>query len=163
MAARITWTLCRLNRFLTNKSNYFAFLEANIAEHGFHVTYVAGQSPYSYTVGMVESFNLPELFISSLPRNLSHELSVQYRTRHQDSTPPLNQIIPKRDERFDYMLISVENADIAELALSTFKYYPGDTTKFLQLIYPDTNSKFPHETGYDYDQLILGDYPDIAT
>ena len=144
-------------------TDYAAEVRQNIARHGFHVTYVAcDDSPsFCYSTGIFETFAIPELFISSLPPNLSHELIGQYVQRHVDTGPVVNERIAANDERFDYFLISVPTELLKDYVLATNRYYDGRAFEYLQLIYPDASLRFPHEAGYDYDQEIIGDFPPL--
>ncbi len=142
-------------------TDYAAKVRQNISEFGFHVTYVASDdSPsFCYSTGIFETFALPELFISSLPPNLSHELIAQYVQRHAETGPVLNERIAANEERFDYFLISVPTERLKDYVLATNAYYGDAAFEYLQLVYPDASLQFPHEEGYDYDQEIMGVFP----
>jgi hypothetical protein len=142
-------------------NDYAKTVRDNIENHGFHVTYVAaGQEPsFAYSTGIYEAHSIPELLISSLPPGLSHEIVSQYLNRFKESSPIIGKRIPAKDERFDYYLIPVANDRIADRVLATRKYYGQRPYKYLQLVFPDTSMKFPHEKGYLYDQEIFGTFP----
>jgi hypothetical protein len=142
---------------------YAAIVRENVAKHGFHVTYVdCDETPsFCYSTGIYQTFSIPEIFISSLPPELSHELISQYIQRHSQNGPPLNQCITAIDERFDYYLIPVAGDRLKEYVLASFKFYGQKPFDYLQLIYPDTDLLFPDQVGYDYDQEILGQFPPL--
>lgn len=141
-------------------NDYAKQVRKNVETHGFHVTYVSSEdSPsFCYSTGIFQSFGIPELFVSALPPQLSHELITQYAKRHSAEGPPVDKRIAAIDERFDYYLINVDPDRLVEYALASFRFYGEDPFETLQLIYPDTEMRFPHEPGYDYDQEILGSF-----
>lgn len=132
-----------------------------VAQHGFHATYVgAGKNPaFCYSTGIYETYAIPEIIISSLPPNLSHEMISHYIERFRDRAPIIGKRITAEKERFDYYLVPVPLKRIQDYALATIKYYGGKSFEFLQLIYPDTQMLFPGEDGYDYDQELFGVFP----
>ena len=141
--------------------DYAKRVRDSVARNGFHTTYVgAGQTPrFCYSTGIYESHAIPEIIVSSLPPNLSHELISQYVDRFRATGPLINKRIPAEKERFDYYLVPVPLVRIQDYVLATIKYYGSDVFEFLQLVYPDTEQLFPGEEGYDYDQELFGAFP----
>lgn len=141
--------------------DYAAKVRENVATHGFHITHVdCRDSPsFCYSTGIWKTFSIPEIFISSLPPNLSHQLISQYVKRHSAAGPPLNQRVTAIDERFDYFLIPVALDRLENYVLASMKFYGDKPFDHLQLIYPDAELRFPNEAGYDYDQEIMGQFP----
>ena len=90
-------------------NDYAKQVRDSINESGFHVTFVgSGDRPaFCYSTGVFETFSIPELFISSLPPGLSHELITQYVDRHANHQPPPERRISAIDERFDLSLIHI--------------------------------------------------------
>ena len=93
--------------------NYAQLVRDNVVKYGFHATYVADTEgeetgpSFTYSTGIYETYGIPEIIISSLPPNLSHELITQYIHRFQASGPLIDQRINKKNERFDYYLVRV--------------------------------------------------------
>lgn len=149
--------------------NYAQLVRDNVVKYGFHATYVADTEgeetgpSFTYSTGIYETYGIPEIIISSLPPNLSHELITQYIHRFQASGPLIDQRINKKNERFDYYLVRVPLERIQEYVLATIKYYGRKPYQYLQLIYPDTEMLFPGDTGYDYDQELLGVFPPVGS
>ena len=114
---------------------------------------------FCYSTGITQTHSIPELFISSLPPNLSHELVTQYVERHAKTGPPLNERVEAIKERFDYFLIPVSKQRLEEYVLASQKFYGEKPFDYVQLIFPDPELHFPGEPGYDYDQEILGRFP----
>ncbi|MBL7560501.1 DUF4262 domain-containing protein [Olleya sp. YSTF-M6] len=142
------------------KEKYFKLVKENIAEYGFHNTYVMeeiGFTPFGYSTGIYKSFGIPELFISGLPNGLTNTLINNYAERFKFKEVPLNEKIDNLIDRFPVYFIEVENDKLTEYTLSSFKFYENSEFKYLQLIFPDLNGIFPNEAEYDYDQKILGE------
>lgn len=152
-----------MNKF--SPESYAATVASNIKNHGFHSTYVGGgaTAPFCYSTGLYESDALPELFLSGLGPGLSGALIHSYRLRFRDSAPPIGRrIAAGGDDRFDYFLIDVDLMAVRDYVLASQRYYGARPFKYVQLVYPDAEMRFPHEPGYEYDQEILGDYSVIA-
>lgn len=144
-----------------SKADYAATVRDNVTKHGFHSTWVgADESPsFCYSTGIFQTFSIPDIFISSLPPNLSHELISQYVKRHSLSGPQVNCRVKAIDERFDYYLVPVAVDRLSDYVLASYKFYGQMPFEYLQLIYPDAQNRFPGEVGYNYDQEIKGVFP----
>ncbi|MFN3192849.1 MAG: DUF4262 domain-containing protein [Aureliella sp.] len=144
--------------------SYAAEVKTNVEKHGFHLACVSAsdQPSFCYSTGLFESFGLPELFISALTPTLASGLIHSYSKRFQKSPPPIGRRIRKgTEDPFDYYLIQVCISELRNYALASFRYYGNSEFSFLQLIYPDTRMQFPHEEGYNYDQIIVGEYSSV--
>ena len=142
------------------KEEYFKKVYENIAEYGFHMTYVMEElnfTPFGYSTGIFESFKIPELFISGLPNGLTAGLIKNYAERYKSGTVPLNEKIDDLFDRFPVYFIEVGNENLTDYVLSSIKHYENKEYKYLQLIFPDLNGNFPNEPNYNYDQEILGE------
>lgn len=140
------------------KEEYFKNVYKNIEEIGFHTTYVMeeiGFTPFGYSTGIFKNFNIPELFISGLPCNLTGELIKNYVEKYKFKTIPIDKIIKDLTNRFPVYFKNIKNELLSEYVLSSVKYYEGKEYEYLQLIFPDLNGHFPNEPDYDYDQKIF--------
>ncbi|MFQ3226767.1 MAG: hypothetical protein ACI8RW_000145 [Porticoccaceae bacterium] len=141
---------------------YAERVKKSISEMGHHLTYVSvKESPsFAYSTGITSSYGMPEIFISSLPPGLSGDFISSYISRFAKASLSINNLIQSDDgdAPFDYYLIRVEDGKLDEYVLASIKYYEQAPFEYLQLVFPDTNLKFPHQSGYDYDQEIIGDY-----
>ncbi len=136
-------------------------VEANIAKFGYNSTFVFSNTTpsFCYSTGIYRNFGIPELLISSLPQNLSHELIENYLNKFKNADSiPLNEKISNLTDRFPIYLIEVSKDKLTELVLTSIRYYKNDDFKYLQLIYPDTKGCFPNDSRYDYDQEIMGQF-----
>lgn len=142
--------------------DYAKRVRDSVAKNGFHTTTVGagGETPgFTYSTGIYKSYGIPEIIISALPPNLSHELISQYVDRFRATGPLIDERITAVKERFDYYLVPVPLVRIQEYVLASIKYYGSNPFEYLQLIYPDTEMLFPDEEGYDYDQELFGVFP----
>jgi hypothetical protein len=140
---------------------YHDKVDDNIRKHGYHSTFVfADKTPsFCYSTGIYKSFGIPEIFISSLPQNLSHGLIENYVNKFKGSSSiPVDKKIDDLTDRFPVYLIDVPTDKLADYVLSTIRFYNKLDYKYLQLIYPDTAGRFPKDVGYDYDQEIMGEF-----
>lgn len=140
---------------------YHKSVDENIRMYGYHVTFVFSEDApsFCYSTGVYKSFGIPELFISSLPQNLSHQLVEQYVDRFKNGEPILiNEQIDDLNERFPVYLIEADIDQLRAYVLSSIRFYQTDPFQYIQLIYPDTKGLFPGEPGYDYDQVVLGNF-----
>lgn len=141
------------------KEKYFKIVYDNITKYGFHTTYVMEEidfTPFGYSTGIFENFEIPELFVSGLPNGLTTGLVKNYAERYKFGNVPINEKIEDLFERFPVYFIEVKNESLTEYVLSSIKHYENKEFKYLQLIFPDLNGNFPNEPNYDYDQEIIG-------
>ena len=140
---------------------YHKKVEAAMKEYGYQSTFVFGDSTpfFCYSTGVYKSFGIPEIFISALPQNLSHELIANYVSKFKDTgSIPLGKKLEDLTDRFPVYLIEVSKDMLTDYVLSSLRFYGDEEFKYVQLVYPDTNGRFPNDAGYDYDQVILGEF-----
>ena len=140
---------------------YFDHVNANIEKFGYHLTYVSAKDTpsFCYSTGIYKNFNIPEIFISSLPQGLCSELIENYVNEFQEKEHiPLNEKLDYLIDRFPVYLIEVPILNLQEYVLSSIRFYKKEDYKYIQIIYPDTKGNFPNDSGYDYDQEILGEF-----
>jgi hypothetical protein len=140
---------------------YHEMVDENIRTYGYHSTFVlTDKSPsFGYSTGIYESFGIPEIFISSLPQNLSSTLIQNYVDKFKHAAEvPLNIRLNDLVDRFPIYLIEVPEIKLTDYVLSSIRFYNGDPYKYVQLIYPDTAGHFPNDPEYDYDQEIMGKF-----
>ena len=142
------------------KKEYHKKVDDYITEFGYYSTFVFDKTKpsFCYSTGIFKSFNIPEIFISSLPQNLSFEIISNYIKLFRGTNDiPLNTKIDNLTDRFPIVLIDAPISKLTEYVLTSFRFYKNDTFKYLQLVYPDTKGHFPNDEGYNYDQEILGE------
>jgi hypothetical protein len=135
--------------------------EETLRKYGYFSTFVFADNipSFCYSTGIYKNFGIPEIFISALPKNLSHELIEKYVNKFKNlNHMPLNKRIEDLTNRFPVYFIEVPNETLLDYTLASINFYKGQNFKFLQLIYPDTKGFFPNDNGYDYDQIIMGKF-----
>jgi hypothetical protein len=140
---------------------YHEKVDENISKFGYHTTFVFSKKEpsFCYSTGIYRSFGIPEIFISSLPQNLSGTLVESYVNKFKNSKKvELNKRIDDITDRFSVYLIGVPLDNLKDYVLSSIRLYDNEDYKYVQLIYPDINGYFPNDEGYDYDQIIMGDF-----
>jgi Domain of unknown function (DUF4262) len=143
-----------------NILHYHKIVNENIKNFGFHITYVLeSTSPsFCYTTGVFETYGIPEIFISALPKNLSYELVTSHVNRFKDTKNiTLKQMLESLTDRFPVYLIEAPISNLLDNVLLSTKYYESNNFRYVQLIYPDVDGYFPKDEGYDYDQEIKGE------
>ncbi|MBB4803948.1 hypothetical protein HNP37_004028 [Flavobacterium nitrogenifigens] len=143
------------------KALYFKNVYDNISSKGYHVTAVLEEknvTPFAYSTGIFENFNIPELFISGLGPNLSGQIIENYVEKYKSDKIQLNKKIDDLIDTFPIYLIKVKNDDLLEYVLTSVKFYKNKKFEYLQLIFPDLNGKFPNDLSYNYDQNIIGEF-----
>ena len=148
-----------------NKEDFREKVHENIRKYGYHVTYVFDDKlpSFCYSTGVYKSYGIPEIFISALPQNLSFGLVKSYVERFKESkTIPLNKKIDELSDRFPTYLIEVPIKNLKDYSLSSIRIYGNEEYKYVQLIYPDTKGRFPNDSGYSYDQEIMGDFKKVT-
>ena len=141
--------------------HYHQKVDNNIKKFGYHTTFVlADKTPsFCYSTGIYHLFGIPEIFISSLPQHLSHELIKNYVNRFKNKDLiPLDEKIEDLTPRFPVYLIQAPIDTLMNYVLSSIRFYKDNDYKYIQLIYPDTKGHFPNDIGYEYDQVIIGQF-----
>lgn len=143
-----------------NKIKYFEKVDKSIKEYGYNLTnvFASKDSPsFCYSTGIYKSFKIPEVFISSLPPGLCSQLAANYiKSFKGKESIPLNEKLDYLIDRFSVYLIEVPTLDLTDYVLTSIRFYKGEDYKYVQLVFPVTNGRFPNDTGYDYDQRIMG-------
>ena len=140
---------------------YHEKVEAVMKKYGYHSTFVFGDSTpsFCYSTGVYKTFGMPEIFISALPQNLSHELIANYVSKFKDNgSIPLNEKLEDLTDRFPVYLIEASKDMLTDYVLSSLRFYGDEDFEYVQLVYPDTKGYFPNDVGYDYNQIIVGDF-----
>lgn len=157
----------RLVKDPERKEAYHKKVDENIKKNGFNSTFVFGDDSshsFCYSTGIYHTYKIPELFISALPQNLSHDLIHGYVDFYKkNKSVPLKTKITTITDRFPVYIIEVENEKLKDYVLSCYRFYGSKEFKCSQLIYPDTKGKFPNDPGYDYDQEIMGNFDLLGT
>lgn len=128
-----------------------ADLDAMIARYGWGITAVfdpAGiDPPFAYTTGL-SKLDLPELIVFGLPGQAAHGLlNIIGRKLKGGEQLPLNTRLDDIADGFPAVLLAAAREHTDRYMYATSSRYPG--YRALQLVWPDPQSRFPWEFGFD--------------
>jgi hypothetical protein len=135
--------------------------KTNIAKYGLQVIMVSGSDylpSFAYSIGLFETYNQPEIICFGLLDKLGHEIindvADLMKSGEQIKTYTNYGNIFK-DSRAEFL--PVDNRNIDDYFGAALNYY--DTAKFpaIQLVWTDTNDRFPWEA--DFEDRFLHDQP----
>ncbi len=122
----------------------------NIEKFGFHTTSVMGSDPdevsYSYSTGIHETINKPDIIIFGLSPSVSHAVIGIYYDRVKSGElfePGIE--YSGFLKGYPVMLASVPKAKIDEHMLCIPWLYPGREHEAYQILYPDDDGLWPWE------------------
>ena len=144
------------------KKAYFDKVDKSIRESGYNLTHVFESTDgpsFTYSTGIYKTFRIPEIFISSLPPGLCSQLTENYiKSFKEKELVPLNEQLDYLIDRFPVYLIEVPIPNLTDYVLTSIRFYKDEHYKYVQIIFPDTMGRFPNDIGYDYDQVIMGQF-----
>jgi Domain of unknown function (DUF4262) len=117
----------------------------NIAEYGWSSIGVTGERPFFYTIGLYESYGLPEFAIAGLPANIAHGVVSQAVALARETPFVDGDVSSDILVGYEARLRAVESD---EFSVANVHYGHRDTP-FLQIIWPDANGCFPGDEGVD--------------
>lgn len=131
--------------------DFVAKVEANIAEYGVHVTWVADEAPFAYTVGLARRGH-EELLISGL--GPSYAVGILQDIAHMVLEAGA---VLKPGDRFaiqpgkaEVLVLAVDDEVARDVALWAWSYNPKDIpVHVLQVLLPDSGGHFPWEEACD--------------
>ncbi len=130
-----------------------AKLQADVAEHGWHVVIVRGDDEgpgFAYSVGLKETFSQPELIMFGLTTDLMHalinDLGEMLRCGQALGIgEPIRELL--RDA--DCVLYPMSELHRVEYLRYACWYYDGSDFEALQCFWPSKDGQFPWEPGCD--------------
>lgn len=128
----------------------------NIKAFGFTIMHVTEgkkgsetEPGFSYSIGLFETYQLPEILIIGLDQELRHTLidniSIDYQEGKGLDVGAYNADIV---ESFDCLVVEVEKAHYDEYLNWAVWYYKGDDFPAAQVIYPDLLGLFPWDKDF---------------
>ncbi|MFC4236306.1 DUF4262 domain-containing protein [Thalassospira xianhensis] len=141
---------------ITSKEALFAKREEHIKNYGYTIQGVfasqdGAEPPFSYTIGLLETANHPEIMMvgfdvnlmASIIRNLAKEILAG---KVYENDARVNKVI----ESYPVALRDVPAAVVQEHCLGALRRgIPHKSVKVLQMFLPDVNGKFPWDDGVD--------------
>jgi hypothetical protein len=133
----------------------------NIIKYGLQVISVSGSEylpSFSYSIGLFETYKQPEIICFGLPQNLGHEIIndvadlIQSGEQIKCNTNYANIF---RNSRAEFL--KIDDRNIIDYFGAALNYYGDIKFPALQLIWTDTNDKFPWEE--DFEENFLHDQP----
>jgi len=137
----------------------------NIEKYGLEVTHVLADETgprFSYSIGLFESYNHPEIIIIGLKQELSHILinDMAQEIKNGKVYAPLNFYSDILDD-FECYIVKVDLSKYDEYVGQAQRYYGDDDFPLIQCIYPTVKGVFPWEKEWPENikdlQPILGE------
>jgi hypothetical protein len=131
----------------------------NIEKFGLHVLSVMGTqySPsFSYSVGLYQTYNHPEIICIGLPINLGHTIINDVAAIIQSGeTISINKNYDNIFENSSAVFLEVDQRNIADYFGTAINYYGKSNFHALQLVWTDRNDKFPWEADFEAEFLHI--------
>src|SRR2546428_8917964 len=120
----------------------------DVAKHGWHVVAVnpdqTSPIPFSFTVGLFETFDHPELVVFGLPMNAAHGLfSACVERIKQGVLFTADQVRTDLLQKHSVAVFEIDQGFYEEYLGSAIGYYDSLDFPALQLVWPDKANRFP--------------------
>lgn len=138
-------------------ARFFQKIEDDIERVGWSAVGVMDNPPFTYTVGLTESYDHPELIIYGIGAETAHGiLSVavhHIEKEYEGGVGKTYEAGQRYDEILDgYEVLFVDHpADFPLTAAASYYKAMGKEWEALQLVWPDVEGKFPGEESMDPD------------
>jgi len=150
-----------------NAKKINAMLAEKIAKFGWTIIAVGsdGVNPgYSYTVGLFEKFNHPEMIVFGLPQEVAHHIIHDVANEHakKDKMIATDCIYNQLMQGFDTAFLKVDLDQMENYLYALQTHYGKACTSVpsIQLIWTDTDNHFPWDKAFNEDfrpaQPLLG-------
>lgn len=137
------------------KLQLFEGIDRAIDDPGWMVMAIPDAAPpFCYTVGLIKSFNHPEIIILGLRYEIAHPLlnTVGFQIKQGEVFSPGNRY-DSITEKYDTQFVEVTLENISEYfgILIGYTRHHNDATpiRALQLVWPDPQNRFPWENGFE--------------
>lgn len=110
---------------------------------------------YTYTVGISPKFGF-ELIIMGPRYQIAGYILNEIVTRHLAAGKKLEMNVPQDwVGNMPAIFRECDPKKVRELGNQAFEYYGKEDIKFIQIVIPDREGRFPEDAGYDYVQQAL--------
>lgn len=140
-------------------------LIADIEEYGWHVVKVMEDDSgpgFCYSIGLYETFGLPEIIIIGLPPDLAHDLiNIIGEDLREGKTYISDKYYSDIIEGHDCYMLEVNRSLYKDYFGYGIWYYEEQQFPALQCIYPSTDNIYPwdwDEEEREHQQPVLGNY-----
>ena len=119
----------------------------DIREYGWHCIGVVGDhkhEPFTYTIGLFQSYGHPELLVYGLPRDIAHSVLAIAAEAAATGTPiDLDKPTDMLLEGYPCVFVPVPLVQYAEHVGFARWYYAGDSFPVQQVVWPSKDGLFP--------------------
>ena len=131
-------------------------IRRNIDKYGWHCLHILptkdGQPCFSYTIGLTQKYQSPEIVIFGLARERAHAILAVCADLLAEGGEIL---IDHPDDRvlqggYKVVFRMVERRNHSEYLGTAVRYYESEAFDSVVLFLPDSSGRFPWEQGYDY-------------
>ena len=156
----------RTTRRPAPKNEYERTVLHNVDTFGWHCTSVTRDDPgddppFTYTVGLFETFGAPEMIVFGLGQDVAHSLLGIYARRLAEGDP-IALDVPSTEIIADYacVFVPVARSRYLDYVFSALWFYGEAEFPVYQLVWPDPSGRFPWhpEAGRRFrsEQPVLG-------
>jgi hypothetical protein len=136
-----------------------------VREHGWFDTHVfddeGDRASFSYSTGFWLSRGIPEIILFSLPRDVTHNVLWDFfRDAEIGNPPPMGTPIEGIFGNARAVFLPVAQVHYEEHLGSAIWFYQWEAFPCLQLVWPDTQGRFPWERGFE--ERFRPDQPDLT-
>ena len=129
-----------------------------IRKHGWFVAKFEGTAylpSFAYTIGLLESFQHSELIVFGLDLNVLHGIINHVGSYIRDHGPLISkQRYSNFIESHQVQFVDIDSRNIKDYFGYALSYYDTDNIRAMQLVWPDSQGRFPWETKFDEGLLL---------
>jgi len=128
----------------------------NIEKYGWHCLHVApcedDEEPFSYSIGLAESYGAPEVLVYGVPREKAHALlnACASALKKGHSITPEAEDPELLSGGYKVVFKSVRPECFDEYLGTAERYYRDKPFGAVVMFLPDREHRFPWQTGYNY-------------
>ena len=145
-------------------SKYSTRVKSDIKKYGHHIIHVLGENDepnFSYTIGLYETYQQPEIIIigqsQDLLQVLLNNLAYDYKNGRVLTSGELEEDIL---DDYKCMAVNVDKKHYEEFLGIAMDYYKGVDFPVMQIIWPTQSNQFPYDKdapeGFKKWQPVLG-------
>lgn len=141
-------------------------IKSDIAQHGLHIIHVmsVGDLPnFSYSIGLYETYNQPEIIIVGLKQDINHIIINNIAYAYKEACFFENgEYYENMLDNFKCLVLDVNQKYYDEYVGQALEYYGDNKFPIQQIVWPATNGKFPFDEGapdsFKQWEPVLGNY-----
>lgn len=146
-----------------SKEDLIKKTQRNIDEFGLQVIMVSATNyfpPFVYSIGLVQTYNHPEVICFGLPKNLGHTIinDIAQLIKNGETIEP-GKIYTNIFKDSKAIFLEVDNRNLGNYFGAAFNYYGDKSFDALQVVWTDRKDRFPWEENFEkeflYQQPLL--------